>query len=118
MIETLRSSIYMAIHPADWRPSRYYRCAPARARKAVCVYCFCDSKPLSNISDLCFYPFAFTAEIVKLESNEPRLLLPLRIMLFCFDFAGSGISEGEYISLGWCFDSILNHFAEDQIMLS
>lgn len=26
---------------------------------------------------------------------------PLRIMLFCFDFAGSGISEGEYISLGW-----------------
>lgn len=29
------------------------------------------------------------------------LLLPLRIMLFCFDFAGSGISEGEYISLGW-----------------
>eukprot|EP00435_Cladocopium_sp_Y103_P045420 s923_g13.t1 len=22
-------------------------------------------------------------------------------MLFCFDFAGSGISEGEYISLGW-----------------
>ena len=54
-----------------------------------------------------------TAEKVKLESNEPRLLLPLRIMLFCFDFAGSGISEGEYISLGWCFDSILNRFGED-----
>ncbi|CAE7306257.1 mdn1 [Symbiodinium natans] len=29
------------------------------------------------------------------------LLLPLRISLFCFDFAGCGISEGDYVSLGW-----------------
>ncbi|CAE8669900.1 unnamed protein product [Polarella glacialis] len=29
------------------------------------------------------------------------LLMPLRISLFCLDFAGSGLSEGEYISLGW-----------------
>jgi len=29
------------------------------------------------------------------------LLLPLNITLFCFDFAGCGLSEGEYISLGW-----------------
>jgi alpha-beta hydrolase superfamily lysophospholipase len=28
-------------------------------------------------------------------------LLPSNITLFCFDFAGCGISEGEYISLGW-----------------
>ncbi|CAJ1374284.1 unnamed protein product, partial [Effrenium voratum] len=29
------------------------------------------------------------------------LLLPLRVSLFCFDFSGSGLSEGDYISLGW-----------------
>jgi pimeloyl-ACP methyl ester carboxylesterase len=28
-------------------------------------------------------------------------LLPANISLFCFDFAGCGNSEGEYISLGW-----------------
>ena len=28
-------------------------------------------------------------------------LLPQNITLFCFDFPGAGISEGEYISLGW-----------------
>ena len=30
-----------------------------------------------------------------------EILLPLNITLFCLDFAGSGLSEGEYISLGW-----------------
>mmetsp|Transcript_5603 Transcript_5603/g.9044 ORF Transcript_5603/g.9044 Transcript_5603/m.9044 type:complete len:569 (+) Transcript_5603:171-1877(+) len=29
------------------------------------------------------------------------LFLPLGISVFCFDFAGCGESEGEYISLGW-----------------
>jgi len=29
------------------------------------------------------------------------LFLPLGISLFCFDFAGCGESDGEYISLGW-----------------
>lgn len=28
-------------------------------------------------------------------------LLPMNITLFCFDFAGCGHSEGDYISLGW-----------------
>jgi len=28
-------------------------------------------------------------------------LLPKSITLFCFDWAGCGKSEGEYISLGW-----------------
>lgn len=28
-------------------------------------------------------------------------LLPAHITVFCFDMAGSGLSEGEYISLGW-----------------
>eukprot|EP00743_Colponemidia_sp_Colp-15_P008874 GILK01009684.1.p1 GENE.GILK01009684.1~~GILK01009684.1.p1 ORF type:complete len:515 (-),score=111.24 GILK01009684.1:87-1631(-) len=28
-------------------------------------------------------------------------LLPHSITLFCFDFSGSGMSEGEYVSLGW-----------------
>lgn len=29
------------------------------------------------------------------------LLLPLSISVFCFDFSGCGLSEGDYISLGW-----------------
>ena len=28
-------------------------------------------------------------------------LLASNITLFCFDFAGCGMSQGEYISLGW-----------------
>lgn len=28
-------------------------------------------------------------------------LLPLNITVFCFDMSGSGLSEGDYISLGW-----------------
>lgn len=28
-------------------------------------------------------------------------LMPLKICLFCFDFSGCGISDGDYISLGW-----------------
>lgn len=30
-----------------------------------------------------------------------EILLPLNITLFCFDFSGCGLSEGEYISLGY-----------------
>ena len=30
-----------------------------------------------------------------------KYLLPNNITLFCFDFSGSGHSDGEYISLGW-----------------
>ena len=30
-----------------------------------------------------------------------EILLSLNITVFCFDFAGCGYSEGEYISLGW-----------------
>jgi pimeloyl-ACP methyl ester carboxylesterase len=29
------------------------------------------------------------------------VLLPINVTVFCFDFSGSGKSEGEYISLGW-----------------
>lgn len=29
------------------------------------------------------------------------VLLPMNITVFCFDFSGCGLSEGEYISLGW-----------------
>jgi alpha/beta superfamily hydrolase len=29
------------------------------------------------------------------------VLIPNYICLFSFDFAGCGLSEGEYISLGW-----------------
>lgn len=36
------------------------------------------------------------------------VLLPLNIQLFAFDFAGCGLSEGEYISLGWYEKEDLN----------
>ena len=29
-----------------------------------------------------------------------RLMLPFGISVFCFDFAGSGLSDGEYVTLG------------------
>lgn len=28
-------------------------------------------------------------------------IVPNGISMFCFDFSGSGKSEGEYVSLGW-----------------
>mmetsp|Transcript_29850 Transcript_29850/g.40342 ORF Transcript_29850/g.40342 Transcript_29850/m.40342 type:complete len:162 (+) Transcript_29850:231-716(+) len=38
----------------------------------------------------------------RMESLEVlRYLLPQNITLFSFDFAGCGLSGGEYISLGW-----------------
>lgn len=38
----------------------------------------------------------------RLEALETlSYLLPSNITVFCFDFAGCGNSEGEYISLGW-----------------
>ena len=38
----------------------------------------------------------------RMEALENvHYLLPQNITLFCFDFAGCGLSEGEYISLGW-----------------
>lgn len=40
-----------------------------------------------------------SARVEALESVT--VLLPANITVFCFDFAGCGHSEGEYISLGW-----------------
>lgn len=38
----------------------------------------------------------------RLESlNCVPVLLPLNVTVFCFDFSGSGLSDGEYVSLGW-----------------
>lgn len=38
----------------------------------------------------------------RVEALESvHYLLPQNISLLCFDFAGCGLSEGEYISLGW-----------------
>lgn len=38
----------------------------------------------------------------RVEAIESVMaLLPENITVFCFDFAGCGMSEGEYISLGW-----------------
>lgn len=34
-------------------------------------------------------------------ATEVKILLPMNVTLFAFDFAGCGRSEGEYISLGW-----------------
>jgi hypothetical protein len=35
-----------------------------------------------------------------------RLLLPFGVSVFCFDFCGSGLSDGEYVTLGKWFDLI------------
>lgn len=40
------------------------------------------------------------------------ILLPQNITLFCFDFSGCGMSEGEYISLGWFERDDLNIIVE------
>jgi len=40
-----------------------------------------------------------SSRVEALQAVE--VLLPANISLFCFDFAGCGKSEGEYISLGW-----------------
>jgi pimeloyl-ACP methyl ester carboxylesterase len=49
----------------------------------------------------------------RLEALEAvTLLLSSNITLFCFDFAGCGLSEGEYISLGWYERDDLNQIVE------
>jgi alpha-beta hydrolase superfamily lysophospholipase len=49
----------------------------------------------------------------RLEALEAApYLLPSNISLFCFDFAGCGNSEGEYISLGWYERDDLNIIVE------
>lgn len=55
----------------------------------------------------------------RLEALEsvPHLL-PSNITLFCFDFAGCGMSEGEYISLGWYeredLETIINYLRKER----
>lgn len=37
-----------------------------------------------------------------MDANEAAvILLPSNITVFAFDFSGSGLSDGEYVSLGW-----------------
>jgi len=52
-----------------------------------------------------------SSRVEALQAVE--VLLPSNITLFCFDFAGCGKSEGEYISLGWYerddVDTIIEH---------
>jgi pimeloyl-ACP methyl ester carboxylesterase len=49
----------------------------------------------------------------RLEAMDAmQYLLPSNITLFCFDFAGCGISGGEYISLGWFERDDLNLIVE------
>lgn len=40
-----------------------------------------------------------SSRLEALDLLEP--LLPLGLSLFCFDFAGCGMSEGDFVSLGW-----------------
>lgn len=49
----------------------------------------------------------------RLEALEAApYLLPSNMTLFCFDFAGCGMSGGEYISLGWWERDDLNMIVE------
>eukprot|EP00923_Selenidium_pygospionis_P037775 GHVN01066134.1.p1 GENE.GHVN01066134.1~~GHVN01066134.1.p1 ORF type:complete len:434 (+),score=51.25 GHVN01066134.1:1514-2815(+) len=46
-----------------------------------------------------------------------RTLLGLNISVVCFDFAGCGMSEGDYVSLGWYerddLEAVVNHLRDD-----
>lgn len=38
----------------------------------------------------------------RADANDAAImLLPLNITLFTLDFSGSGLSDGDYVSLGW-----------------
>jgi len=57
----------------------------------------------------------------RLESVEAvRTLLPMNIMVVAFDFSGCGLSEGEYISLGYYekedVNILINHLRERDIV--
>jgi pimeloyl-ACP methyl ester carboxylesterase len=45
-------------------------------------------------------------------------ILPMEMSLFCFDFAGCGLSEGEYVSLGWHerddLELVINHLRKQK----
>jgi hypothetical protein len=41
-------------------------------------------------------------------SEAAVILLPSNITVFSLDFSGSGLSEGEYVTLGW--NEVINAF--------
>lgn len=49
----------------------------------------------------------------RADANEAAvILLPSNITLFTLDFSGSGLSDGDYVSLGWhevCFLHFIFH---------
>jgi alpha/beta superfamily hydrolase len=47
-----------------------------------------------------------------------NMLLPMNITVFTFDFSGCGMSEGEFISLGWNerddLEAVIKHMREKE----
>lgn len=46
--------------------------------------------------------FNFLCSGCRADANEAAVvLLPSNITVFTLDFSGSGLSDGDYVSLGW-----------------
>ncbi|KAJ9184217.1 hypothetical protein P3X46_003965 [Hevea brasiliensis] len=60
---------------------------------------------IEKISFIGIFPCGFAYIIIngcRADANEAAvILLPSNITVFALDFSGSGLSDGEYVSLGW-----------------
>jgi len=59
-----------------------------------------------SINPLCLYSFINKLYIClsgcRADASEAAIiLLPSNITVFTLDFSGSGLSEGEHVTLGW-----------------
>lgn len=57
----------------------------------------------------------------RADANEAAIiLLPLNITVFTLDFSGSGLSDGNYVSLGWNetddLKAVVNHLRTDELV--
>ena len=56
----------------------------------------------SRVKNLLNYQLAQQCSGCRADANEAAvILLPSNITVFALDFSGSGLSDGDYVSLGW-----------------
>jgi len=54
------------------------------------------------VENLLNYQLAQQCSGCRADANEAAvILLPSNITVFALDFSGSGLSDGDYVSLGW-----------------
>jgi hypothetical protein len=100
---------FQLINPRGHKLECSYYSPVIRPKKLPCVvYCHGISHLLSRHDDLS----SSLNEVVSIVSSGNcgcrlsaietlKCLLPLNITVVAFDFSGSGLSEGEYVSLGY-----------------